>query len=147
RYVRLPDRDDVYQVKIDADKFSTKFKDWIEPKLLKLDSFKIKNVTIIDTGLKEVAPGEAAPETRGVMEFTYDEAGSGDHWKLLDAPTGTKLDETKLNDLKSALDDMKIVDVHPKGQALSKILSGKGQKITRAEMMQINMSLQTHGFY
>ena len=36
RYVRFPERDDVYQVKIDAEKFSTKFKDWIEPKLLKL---------------------------------------------------------------------------------------------------------------
>src|SRR5262249_3415243 len=112
RYVRLPDNDAVYQVKVDAEKFSTKFKDWIEPKLLKLDSFKIKNLTIIDTGLKEIAPGEAAPETRGVMEFTYDDVATGDHWKLLDAAPGAKLDETKLNDLRSALDDMKIVDVH-----------------------------------
>jgi hypothetical protein len=145
-YVRLPDRDAVYQVKLDASKFSTKFADWIEPDLLKLDAFRIKNVTLRLIGPKEVAPGQFEFNTQDVLPLAYDDRATGDRWSLADAPAGAKLDETKLNDLRNALDDLKIVDVRPKPAALARILAGKGNQVNQLELAEIDRNLRARGF-
>ena len=43
-YVRKPTQDPVYVLEINPEDFSTKFEDWIEPDLLKLNSFDVKEV-------------------------------------------------------------------------------------------------------
>lgn len=109
RYVRIRNVDRVYRAKIDSSKFSTKFEDWIEQDLLKLkSSWKIQRVVINDYDL--IDPGLGLEIVRqDLMDFAYD-SQSGD-WSLANAPTGTDLDTEKLDDLRNALQDLKIVDV------------------------------------
>ncbi len=48
RYVRKADRDQVYKVVVQTDKLSTKFGDWIEKDLLKLNPLDILSVQLND---------------------------------------------------------------------------------------------------
>ena len=48
RFVRIPGQDQVYRVQMKADKFSTKFSDWIETDLLKLNPWDITDVKLRD---------------------------------------------------------------------------------------------------
>src|SRR5206468_1418239 len=56
---------------------------------------------------------------------------------------GQELNDQKLNDLKSALADLKIVDVQRKTPGMIAFLKGEKQGITKADVQ----SLQSHGFY
>jgi DNA-binding transcriptional regulator YiaG len=55
-----------------------------------------------------------------VLDLTYDDKEG--KWKLADLKEGEELDTTKLNELKTALDDLKIVDVRRKPAGLSRDL-------------------------
>jgi hypothetical protein len=46
RYVRVPGQDIVYVVRIDPSQLSTRFQDWIEQDLLKLNSWDIEDVAV-----------------------------------------------------------------------------------------------------
>ena len=139
RYVRVPGRDAVYPVKINTGKLSTKFEDWIEKDLLKLSGWDITEVVennySIDKLQGKVIPGE-------VVDLKYDDAQS--KWSMADLPAGDELDTTKLNELKSALDDLKIVDVRRKPAGLS-------AELRREEGIQLDqaalVSLANKGFY
>ena len=53
RYVRRADRDQIYHVDVKTDKLSTKFEDWIEKDLLKLNAFDVREVELNDYSLDE----------------------------------------------------------------------------------------------
>ncbi len=146
RYVRLRGQDHVYQVEMDADKFSTKFDDWIERDLLKLDAWRIKEVVIQDLDL---GPNRRV-QVKGVLELKYDGSAGENRWELTGANGLTadeKLEDAKLNDLRSALDELKIVDVNRKLPALAALLGGKDDRQhDPAEMQFVQASLQAHGF-
>ena len=131
-YVRVPGQDRVYLAKVKTDKLSTKFNNWIEEDLLKLNPFDVKEVVINDHSVDEV---RGAILQREIAVVDYDNKES--KWKLMDLKafdpkTGKwketklaadeELDTQKLNDLKTALDDLKIVDVVHKPPGLSKDL-------------------------
>ena len=48
RYVREPNRDVVYVIEIDPSKLSTRFEDWIEDDLLKLNPMDIQEIKVND---------------------------------------------------------------------------------------------------
>lgn len=128
-YVRKPQQDPVYVVKLKTDKFSTKFEDWIEKDLLKLNSWDIERVAFNDYSINEL---EGAVDLRNKIDVRFESKDS--KWKLhelevFNRETGDyepqpladdeELNSTKLNDLKTALDDLKIVDVRPKPEGLA----------------------------
>ncbi len=127
-YVRRAGQDYVYTAAIETDKLSTKFEDWIEEDLLKLSTWDIKKVDIRDHSV-DVLRMELLQ--RGEMTLEYDDAGDprwelvrdvafdGEGWKPIPMAENEELNTSKLDDMKYALDDLKIVDVTPKPKGLS----------------------------
>jgi hypothetical protein len=151
-YVRIPDKDQVYVVKLKTDKFSTKFEDWIEKDLLKLNAFDIEQVAFNDYSIDEL---QGAILPRAKIEVDYDNKDA--KWKLdeLEVFRGgeyepealaddEELNTQKLNDLKNALDDLKIVDVRRKPDGLAADLRAGEELNKNAEA---KTSLMQRGFY
>ncbi|MCM2374743.1 DUF4340 domain-containing protein [Aporhodopirellula aestuarii] len=155
RYVRKPGQDPVYVVELDESALSTKFQDWIEDDLLQLSSIDIKSMRIEDYA--------ASMSTRGFSvdrNYTAVVAADGSDWKLeqlleypsdnpLADPVEVKVDPTqvvnkdKLNDIKNALDDLKIVDVVRKPDGMSANLRADKDLVSDNEAVQ---SLVDRGF-
>ncbi|MCO6456438.1 MAG: DUF4340 domain-containing protein, partial [Pirellulaceae bacterium] len=127
RFVRVPNQDPVYVVKIDPDKFSTKFEDWIEKDLLKLNAFDVQNVRLLDYSVVRTTQGFAYDPRLEVAA-----TDSNGNWRLDELNTyqrgapvpaqpreGEVLNKQALDDLKTAVDDLKIVDVRRKPSGLT----------------------------
>ncbi len=160
RYVRKIGEDPVYLVKLNPDKLSTDFSDWIEKDLLKLNAWDIKNVAIQDYSfdIRPTPDGLIEPrmDQRAVIRLEHNDTGDP-RWKLIEAvlvqdgkPTrpqlgpDEELNTKKLDDLKYAVDDLKIVDVAKKPPVLSGSLRATGKmKLDRNSVM----SLADRGFY
>jgi hypothetical protein len=130
-YVREEGKEPVYVVQLDPGKLSVKFADWIEPNLLNINTMDLKQVHINDYSIERVAD----PETHRVFkmpvphgEYRLDVAAGDQPWKLVeDFGVNDKLDKVprklaadeelntqSLDALKTALEDLKIVDVERK---------------------------------
>ncbi len=118
-YVRVPGQDRVYKAEIDPAQFSTSFGDWIEKDLLKLDAWDIRRVVLNLYSFDETQ-GRIKEQDRLVL--TYDENASGNPWKLEGLKEDQELDTQKLNDMRYALDDLKIIDVRRKPEGLGRAL-------------------------
>src|SRR6476660_9392014 len=140
RYVRLTGQDVVYVIEIDPSKLSTSFEDWIEKDLLKLHSYDLQQVQIKDYSaeLVPVMTPEGprfrptwdphadmtlnyadTPEAKwNVGKLRVFDPKKGDYADTTLAADEELNDET-LNALKSALEDLKIVDVVHKPDGLS----------------------------
>ncbi len=153
RYVRRVGEDGVYIVEVKTEKLSTKFEDWIEKDLLKLSTWDIREVRALDYSFDELS---GQPNIRGQFALKYDDAGDP-KWTLIedrvikdgawvDRNLGEdqELDATKLDALRNAFDDLKIVDVSPKPEGLSTDLRDTGTFRTNQDAV---MSLATRGFY
>jgi len=140
-FVRVPGQDAIYRAKISPEKFSTKFEDWIETDLLMLNRFDIQDV-VLDNHSVELTPIEQNPfgqvflrptrKSGELLKLSFD--GDANSWKLFDSKSDavpaawqeavfdiavSELDRTKLDDLSSALDELKIVDVIHKPEGLA----------------------------
>jgi hypothetical protein len=146
RYVRIRGKDPVYRVELDASKFSTKFDEWIERDLLKLASARVKEVMIRDLDLRE----DGRFDTTGLLQFRHDSQATENQWDLVEpklAP-GEKLEQAKVNDMRSAIADLKIVDVHRKPAALADVLAGRDERQhDPAEQRMVRESLERRGFF
>lgn len=134
-YVRKSNQDVVYVVKLDPDKLSTKFEDWIEDDLLKLNTFDISRVEIKDYSAElgfSLSGIQVGWDRRAEMVLEYDNSGSkwsAESLKKFDSASKNfvdytmaedeQLDEEVLTDLRNGLDDLKIVDVERKPAGLS----------------------------
>ncbi|TWT99074.1 hypothetical protein Pla108_00070 [Botrimarina colliarenosi] len=135
RFVRKPTQDVVYVVAIDPSKFSTKFEDWIEDDLLKISAFDIARVEVKDYSAELVMQGfrpALALDPRADLTVDYDDQES--KWsphelKTYDRDTeqyveftlgeDEELNEETLRELKTAVDNLTIVDVERKPTGLS----------------------------
>jgi hypothetical protein len=162
RYVRKAGQDPVYLVAIDTSKFTTKFDDWIEKDLLKLSPWDVRRLTIDDSAWSlamDPAGNPVRNETRtSLIDLTYDDKDAA--WSLSSLTVFGKnnkpekkelgpdeeLASTKLNDLRNALGDLKIVDVVRKPSALVAELKDE-KKLTRDEQDEAMMSLFQRGFF
>jgi len=157
RYVRYPDKDAVYIVEIDPSKVSTKFEDWIERNLLGMNTMDLKQVHIQDYAIVPAEDGihgvekhqgdylldydfNATPAWKLTKDLVYDEAKKAMVPRTLAADE--EIDTKKLDDLKSAIDDLKIVDVERKPGAIPPDL--RLRKESDAVGLQ---SLQNRGFF
>ncbi|MFO0958423.1 MAG: DUF4340 domain-containing protein [Isosphaeraceae bacterium] len=138
RYVRVPEQKAVYGVKVDVD-LSTKFADWIETNLLKIDSAKIRKITFdstkVDPEAGRILPGE---------KFVIERKDASSPWQIADIPPDQEVATEKVSDLTSGLADLKIAGVRPKPAGLTRDLSF-GQEISFTP--QTVQSLVSKGFY
>ncbi|KLU04862.1 hypothetical protein RISK_003130 [Rhodopirellula islandica] len=155
-YVRKPGQDPVYVVKMDDSVLSTKFQDWIEDDLLQMSSIDIKEA-VVKVYSASISGRSVALERNYTAKFAMD----GAEWalkelleynsdnplaepKLVEQPADKELNTTKLNEMKNALDDLKIVDVVRKPEGMSANLRADKDLISDNEAVQ---SLYTRGFF
>lgn len=134
-YVRRPDENAVYIAKVQLD-LSTKFVDWIEPDLLKIDDWKLTQIEIdnysIDTDRGRIIGRDRSLLTR---------KNSSDPWTLdgLDDAT-QEVNQDEVRKLVSELDNMKIVGVRPKPVRLSRDLKlGDGLSLDQTAAIDLSM--------
>lgn len=162
RYVREVGKDPVYIVELDPSRLSTNFGDWIEKDLLKLNPSDVIGLTLKDYSVEpRVAGGRAqyVIDPRGEIDLTCDPQAAEDAWSVagikefnpktqkyeaVETPADKPLDEEKLAALKTALDDLKIVDVERKPTGLSADLKADASFADDVEALQ---SLALRGFY
>jgi hypothetical protein len=139
RYVRVPGRDRVYIASLDTKTLTTRFEDWIEEDLLQLDSWDIRQIVVNDYSIDEV---NQRIVQKDVLELSYDDESR--KWTLAGLAEAEELDLTAVNEMKRALDDLKIVSVHRKP-------SGLGAELRADDALQLDASavssLQSRGFY
>jgi hypothetical protein len=159
RFVRKPAEDRVYVTTVDLNKLPTEFDKWIEKDLLKLSTFDVSRVVLKDYLLLPTQSGALTPFFRMDAALTYDSSKSEkEQWKLdgdmtvyrdgrhpQPAPMGEheEVNAQKLNDLRNALGDLKIVDVAAKPAGLGNNLKVSSDKLPRDQWG----ALQEFGFY
>lgn len=141
RFVRPAGRELVYATKIDTSKLSTKFEDWIEPDLLKVNAYDIVTVDLDNYSIDEAAGGIKDGER---LALKYDDAATDKKWTLADLKEGETLNDARLDEMKDALDDLRIVDVRRKPTELSAELKTKEGMTLNEEALR---SLQQRGFF
>ncbi|MBC8353522.1 MAG: DUF4340 domain-containing protein [Planctomycetes bacterium] len=159
-FVREPGRDLVYDVQIDPDRFSTKFDDWIKQDLLDLaaldvEKLKVKDYSVlrntrgfqIEPKFDAIADWNGTDNKWELNEFlTYRQGGGAEALKPVASELlpGEELNSDKLNELKNALADLKIVDVRRKPAGLGADLMANEEFLNDQESVN---SLVRLGFY
>lgn len=159
RYVRIPNQDPVYEVELDDSPLTTEFRQWIEDDLLQLSSFdvagtKIRNYSASVAGTRgsEVAISQKRNYDANLILddsnewqlenlVVFDSQNTGQARSLL---AGESLDTAKLNKLKNALDDLKIVNVVRKPEGMSADLKANKSLLDNNDAIR---SLFSRGFY
>ncbi|GAB6164678.1 hypothetical protein JCM19992_06780 [Thermostilla marina] len=154
RYVRVTGEEPIYVVKLDPSELSSDFGDWIEKDLLQLNPWDIDDIRLNDYSFDAVS---SALNPRARIRLDYNDMGdprwSVVEWKTFDAssgqwvdtsiPEGKELDTSKLDAMRTALDDLKIIDVRRKPQAVSESLAAGEIKVDQ----ETAESLASRGFY
>jgi hypothetical protein len=117
-YVRRPDEQQTYKVKLDVD-LSTRFSDWIDPDLLRLDRNKLVRILIDNYSLEEERSNPL-----GQVKSLFKEQGdqleltrksNSDPWVLTDLNAETEeLQSTSINGIIDVLSGIRIAGVRPK---------------------------------
>lgn len=146
RYVRRVGDDRVCVVKLSVDKITAEFEKWIEKDLLKLNPWDITTVRINDyradllrqrlevRGRMTLAHDDAAEQKWRMVSDTTLDPDSG-QWKETPLADDEELDAPKLDGMKTALDDLKIVDVERKPEGLSADLKATGDAVANEESL------------
>jgi len=161
RFVRRAGQDAVYRVELDTTKFTTKFDDWIEKDLLKLSPWDVRRLVIDDStctfGVDEQTGRLMVSQDRkSQISLAYDDKDA--KWSLVklegfgkdkkpqeeSLAADEELASGRLNDLRNALGDLKIVDVVRKPSGLSADLKAEEAFTGNREAVQ---SLAQRGFF
>jgi hypothetical protein len=139
RYVRKPDETRIYIAQINPD-LTTKFIDWIEPNLLKIDRNLLNSIFVYRYQIDEQ---QGTSNILDQLSLTRDKPE--DEWKLQDLnPEKEELVQTEINSIINQLDQLKIVGVRPKPAGLGASLKNdKGMAIDQLS----RLDLQSKGFY
>jgi hypothetical protein len=159
RYVRKANLASIYEVEARTDKLSTNFEDWIERNLLGLNTFDVKDIWIRDYSVDRL---NGTVDQRGDMRIDYNDAGEP-KWKMtedrkfvVDEEKQTakwvpikmadteELNSAKLDELLTALSDLKIVNVAKKPVGLSADLKAAADFAKNREAVE---SLARRGFF
>ncbi|MCI0335167.1 MAG: DUF4340 domain-containing protein [Planctomycetes bacterium] len=166
RYVREAGRNMVYVIEIDRSKLSTNFEDWIEKDLLKLNSWDLQQVDVKDYSATLVQVMTPEGPSIGIdrddrAELTLGYSDSDGKWtpvklRSFDRSKGEdgeyvdftlaedeELNDESLNGLKTALDDLQIVDVVRKPQGLSEDLKAGAEFVSNQKAF---LDLVSKGF-
>lgn len=161
RFVRIPNQDPVYVVELELEKIKTKFEDWIEKDLLKIEPTSIERVVIKDYSVVPTNVGmildprmeadlkfDNAANQWGVNEivtFRRNPKSQAEPLRIPNTLSDTEeLNGEKLNNLKTALDALQIVDVLRKPKGLSAELKADQSLADNEESLA---SLSSAGFH
>jgi hypothetical protein len=140
RYVRVPGQKRSYGVNVKID-LSTRFADWIETNLLKLDVARVRKVVIDHKGFDPTTGQEVPGEV-----VTLERKDASTPWTI-DGLTPDKEPNTEtLTSLSTALGDVKIAGIRPKPEGLTEDLKqspGEFKPTTQAAWR----SMVSKGFY
>lgn len=137
RFVRVPGQKRVYACRVDLD-ISTKFSDWIEADLLKVDKNDIEQITLKDYSINERT---GTVDQRDVLTLQKESA----NWTANKMSASQEVNKTKADELLKTLDELKIVGVRPKPEGLSNSLkkAEEGIQISTNDLL----SLQSKGYF
>jgi hypothetical protein len=143
RGTKTQDPDGIYLAKLKID-LSTKFSDWIEPDLLKVDRDKLTDIKSDNYSIDEqqgaLIPGEITELTRKTPN---------DPWTLIGLDT--KKDELKtdvVNQIVNNLDSLRLVGVRPKPPGVNPDLSINKKLVDSRQLeMALQVDMANHGFY
>lgn len=146
RYVRLPDKNRVYAVTFDKT-FSSSFADWVETDLLKMAGQAV-NKLVIDRYEIDETKGVKRPVEKVILQRGAMNQQGLQPWSLVSDPPIELAADQKINDARveeaiAALRDLRIVGVRPKPPALSDWFSGKGNKVSQLDLID----MQGRGFF
>jgi hypothetical protein len=157
RFVRKPGQEVTYVTKLSLDKLPTEFDKWIEKDLLKLNTFDVARVNLKDYSILPTESGRPviSPRMEAVAawnseksEWTLDDmrlfSTASSEWVATPLGEQEELNTQKLNDLKNALDDLKIVDVNRKPPGLREKLKEGGDLTADRELFA---ALVSFGFW
>ena len=142
-YVRMPKEPEVFIAEIDLD-LSTKFSDWIEDDLLKVDSGDLREVIVNKYSVDEqrglIRDQEVSTLTR--------EKSFGD-WKLEGLNEETEeVKKKEVDDMVSAIDNLKIVGVRSKPKGINADLSVDPEIVkSQGQFQMMQIDLQEKGFF
>ena len=146
-YVRKPAENSVFIAEVrNANDISTKFVDWVEKDFLDLDKWNIKRVTL-DNYEVNLAKGQLnRKDNPYVLDYEDSE------WKLSGSSLSEneELNKDKLDELKDAFDDLKIIDVERKPEILVNNLKQGNEFFSNLKDQKnqaVVQSLQQKGFY
>lgn len=146
-YVRKPNENTVFIAEVrNASDVSTKFVDWVEKDFLDLDKWNIKRVTL-DNYEVNLAKGQLNRKDNPYV-LDYDNS----EWNLSGSKLSDKeeLNKEKLDELKDAFDDLKIIDVERKPDILVNNLKQGNEFFSNLKDQKnqaVVQSLQQKGFY
>lgn len=160
RYVRKVGESQIYTVAARTDRLSTKFENWIEPNLLQINTMDLKELLIRDYSVDVMngtlnqrsrmaidysAEGEQHWKIANDERFAIDEKNpAGDRWTPVKMAADEEVNAAKLDELKTALDDLKIVNVNRKPIGLSADLQASANFTKNREAIE---SLARKGFF
>jgi len=142
----------VYTAAVDPGSLSTKFEDWIEDDLLKINTWDIQQMQIRDY----TVDNDGTPNLRDLLVLDYDDTEDpkwkmvrnqgfvGDELTDIEMTEDEQLNTDALGTMISSLDDLKIVDVRRKPAGLSANLKATGSFAGDAETQ---LSLAARGFF
>jgi hypothetical protein len=137
RYVRIPGQNRVYAAQMDLE-LSTRFEDWIDTDLLRLDKRNIDRIMLRDYSVNERT---LQVDNRDNLVL----ARRGQDWTANNMSSGQVVDSASMDRLLNSLTGLSIIGVRPKPEGLSANLKVAGE---RKELTQTDvMSLRDKGFY
>jgi hypothetical protein len=141
-YVRRPDEAATFVAKLDIN-LSTKFADWIETDLLKLNRDDLKEIVIDNYSIDKT---QGALVKGDISTLERDKAA--DPWKLEGIDESKEeVDVTKVNGMITALDDLKIVGVRPKPKGFNPDLTLDREFVkNQNDVNKLRFDLQEKGF-
>jgi len=152
RFVRIPSEDVIYVVELNTNPLSTDFKQWIESDLLKLSSNDIEGIGIRNYSLVKTGQGTLGLSQNYDADLNFNVRDGkwqptnlvvydGRVAKPRELDPTEEVNSTKLNDMKSALDNLRIVNVAKKPAGVAADL--RGEKLQESTLQ----ALQRRGFF
>jgi hypothetical protein len=135
RYVRVPGQRRVYESKVSYE-ISAKFADWVETDLLQVSAGQLKKLELNAYTVDEEAGAVKDQDVQTLLK----EAGD---WRLESLASGEELKKEAVEELTSALDELKIVDVRRKPDNLAKFFRHESERVTRGDLGD----LQNRGYF
>ena len=139
KYLRMIGDDTTWAVNLKDVDLSSSFYDWIEKDLLKVESWKIRKIEIdpyhVDEQRGILVPGQIVTITKPT---------STNQWVVEELQAGEKVNDTRINEIVDAIDDLEIADVKRKPPGVTGALKvATGQVIPQQELAD----LQLKGFF
>lgn len=150
-YVRAPGEKETYVAEFEVD-LSTKFQDWIDTDLLKIERDTVTDIIINKYTIAEITDKETGQTYKGptdVEEFDVTREKFGEPWNLKDLkPETEEVNNDAVKALVSALVDTKIIGVRPKPEGLTPELSVTPEAARNPLMIaNIRGDLAERGYY